>query len=87
MEITSQIRRRRYGGIATIVGALFGAQKLNGHRVRVFGLRSLRKPTFAQHNYESDRNGLGELRKGIAIAKSLAIPFRNTAKRAQISLS
>ena len=33
MEITSQIRRRRFGGTATIVGALFGAQKLNGQRV------------------------------------------------------
>ena len=35
MEIPSQICRRRLGGIATIANALFGAQKLNGQRVRL----------------------------------------------------
>ena len=33
MKITSQIRRRRFSGIAPIVGALFGAPKSNRQRV------------------------------------------------------
>ena len=33
MKITSQISRRRFGGIATIVGALFGAP--NSNRLRI----------------------------------------------------
>lgn len=38
-------------------------------------VRVLLKRTFAQHNYESDRNGLGELRKGIAIVKIIGDTF------------